>query len=141
MGGRECLGAFDVRLSSHPSTPPAYTNLTRRGGKVSMTLFLTKPHHSVLKDLIVLDIAPNKGSISEDFKGYLRSMRDLERGRVGTRKEADVVLRESVEVSLSMVWIFPLLVRGGIEEVSFGRRLHFGAFPFLFLPRPFLTPC
>jgi len=65
------------------------------GGKVSMALFLSSQSQasaSPLSDLIVVDIAPTRGSISEDFKGYLRAMKRIEEMKVGSRKEADKVL-------------------------------------------------
>jgi len=65
------------------------------GGKVSMALFLSSQSQtsaSPLSDLIVVDIAPTRGSISEDFKGYLRAMKRIEEMKVGSRKEADKIL-------------------------------------------------
>ena len=66
-----------------------------------MALALSSP--SFLRDLTVLDIAPTRGSISEEFKHYLRTMRRIEDGERGvmvkSRREADDVMKESVEVS------------------------------------------
>jgi len=46
----------------------------------------------VLKNLIVADIAPSKGDLSDEFKGYIEGMKKIEAAKVSSRKEAQDLL-------------------------------------------------
>ncbi|KAJ6536719.1 Alpha/Beta hydrolase protein [Mycena vulgaris] len=65
------------------------------GGKVAMTVALdsTLPA-STLSNLVVVDIAPSKGELSNEFKGYIKAMRLIEAANVSNRKEALEILHE-----------------------------------------------
>jgi hypothetical protein len=66
-----------------------------------MSFALTPSFNSTLSKLIVVDIAPSVGSISEDFKDYTRAMSDMERNPdITSRKTAETFLKERVSVSL-----------------------------------------
>ncbi|KAG8947944.1 hypothetical protein FRC04_010141 [Tulasnella sp. 424] len=47
----------------------------------------------VLSKLIVVDMSPARGPISDEFKTYLKAMKEIEHKRVKSRKEADDVLQ------------------------------------------------
>ncbi|THV04782.1 alpha/beta-hydrolase [Dendrothele bispora CBS 962.96] len=65
------------------------------GGKVVMSLALNPSlPPSTLSNLIVADIAPNRGKLSEEFMNYIEAMKKIERLRLRTRKEATQVLQE-----------------------------------------------
>ena len=77
------------------------TTNSRRGGKVAMTLALRPdlPSH-LLSRLVVGDISPVRGKIAPDFQHYIEAMREVERQGVRTRKEADEILIQFVEVRI-----------------------------------------
>lgn len=52
-----------------------------------------------LSKLIVVDISPARGPMSDEFRTYLRAMKEIEHKRVKTRKEADDVLQAYEPVS------------------------------------------
>lgn len=60
---------------------------------------------SLLSNLIVVDIAPSKGSLSSEFRQYVSVMRMIEQSGVSTRKEANEMLEavEQVNVYLRSV--------------------------------------
>ncbi|EGG09111.1 alpha/beta hydrolase [Melampsora larici-populina 98AG31] len=62
------------------------------GGKVAMTVALNPNGSTTIKKLIVVDISPMKGKISDEFKTYLNGMKEINLRKVGTRKEADEIL-------------------------------------------------
>ncbi|KAL4262120.1 AB hydrolase superfamily protein [Pleurotus pulmonarius] len=65
------------------------------GGKVAMTFALNPAlPTSLLSNLIVVDIAPSIGSISDEFMGYIDAMRAIEAEGFQTRKEADALLQK-----------------------------------------------
>ncbi|KAI0368626.1 alpha/beta-hydrolase [Pilatotrama ljubarskyi] len=65
------------------------------GGKVAMTVALDPALPSdLLSHLIVADIAPSRGALSDEFQGYIRGMKKIEESHVKTRQEADRILRE-----------------------------------------------
>ncbi|KAI0359938.1 alpha/beta-hydrolase [Trametes cingulata] len=65
------------------------------GGKVAMTVALDpKLPSDLLSHLIVADIAPSRGALSDEFQGYIRGMKKIEESHVKTRQEADRILRE-----------------------------------------------
>lgn len=49
-------------------------------------------HKNLLKNLVVVDIAPTKASMSPQFAGYLEAMQRIEREKLKTRKEASDLL-------------------------------------------------
>ncbi|KAJ7129133.1 alpha/beta-hydrolase [Mycena epipterygia] len=65
------------------------------GGKVAMTVALESSlPPSTLSKLIVVDIAPSKGELSNEFKGYISAMKKIEAAKVSNRKEALEILQE-----------------------------------------------
>ena len=55
----------------------------------------------LLSQLIVVDIAPARGEMSDEFKMYVRAMKTIEEKHVHSRKEADQVLRDFEKVRLN----------------------------------------
>ncbi len=49
-------------------------------------------HTDILKNLVVVDIAPVKAKMSSEFIGYVKAMQKIENEKVKTRKEADEIL-------------------------------------------------
>ena len=89
--------------------PEASLMPPRRGGKVAMstTLLLnatSPPSHTVststaeekrlIGKLVVIDISPAVGPVSNEFKKYIQAMLEIERREVRSRKEADEILQE-----------------------------------------------
>ncbi|KAJ7462052.1 Alpha/Beta hydrolase protein [Mycena latifolia] len=65
------------------------------GGKVAMTVALDSALPvSTLENLIVVDIAPARGNLSDEFRGYVEAMKKIEEAKVSTRKEALEILQE-----------------------------------------------
>lgn len=54
----------------------------------------------MLSNLIVADIAPSKGELSPEFKGYVEGMKKIEASKVASRKEAQAILTEFEEVCM-----------------------------------------
>ena len=88
-----------------------------RGGKVAMstTLLLNSPtspfspasknleeDKRLIGKLVVIDISPAVGPVSNEFKKYIQAMLKIERSRVRSRKEADEILKEYEPVRLSL---------------------------------------
>jgi len=74
------------------------------GGKVVMTLALhpaTPPN--LLRNLIVEDVSPIKGRMSNEFEGYARAMRRIMDAGCTDRKQADQMLQEIEPVSISFL--------------------------------------
>ncbi|KAL0948501.1 hypothetical protein HGRIS_011064 [Hohenbuehelia grisea] len=71
------------------------------GGKVAMS-FALSPHlpPDVLQNLVVVDIAPGSGKMSQEFITYVETMQRIEEMGVHTRKEAESVLEEVEPVSI-----------------------------------------
>jgi hypothetical protein len=46
----------------------------------------------MLSRLIVADISPAKGPISDEFRAYVRAMKEIEAKHTRSRKEADEIL-------------------------------------------------
>jgi hypothetical protein len=70
-----------------------------RGGKVAMSLALHPDlPSSILSNLIVEDIAPNRGKLSDEFLLYIQAMQKIESLKLKTRKEATEVLQEYEKV-------------------------------------------
>ncbi|KAJ7739865.1 Alpha/Beta hydrolase protein [Mycena metata] len=65
------------------------------GGKVAMTVALESSlPASTLFKLIVVDIAPARGELSDEFKGYISAMKKIEAAKLSNRKEALEILNE-----------------------------------------------
>ncbi|KAJ7167719.1 alpha/beta-hydrolase [Mycena filopes] len=65
------------------------------GGKVAMAMALEPSlPPATLSKLIVVDIAPVRGELSDEFKGYISAMKKIEADKVSNRKEALVILNE-----------------------------------------------
>lgn len=62
---------------------------------------------SLLSNLIVVDIAPSIGSISDEFMGYIDAMRAIEAEGFTTRKEADALLQKWEKVRFHVL-LLPL---------------------------------
>ncbi|KDQ15961.1 hypothetical protein BOTBODRAFT_31413 [Botryobasidium botryosum FD-172 SS1] len=64
------------------------------GGKVAMTAALQPGlADNLISRLIVADMTPAKGSISDSFKVYLQGMQEVEKSKVKDRKAADKILQ------------------------------------------------
>lgn len=68
------------------------------GGKAAMALALNSDLNSPLRSLISVDMSPAKGKISPEFASYINAMMDIERARVKTKQEADVILQKTEPV-------------------------------------------
>ncbi|EJU04657.1 alpha/beta-hydrolase [Dacryopinax primogenitus] len=68
------------------------------GGKVAMATALSplleKNLPKALSTLIIVDIAPGIGKISDEFASYVDAMQDVQDADVKTKREADVVLEK-----------------------------------------------
>ncbi|TCD66425.1 hypothetical protein EIP91_001361 [Steccherinum ochraceum] len=64
------------------------------GGKTAMAAALSPQlPEGLLKHLVVVDIAPSKGSLSTEFQTYIDTMSEIEMSGVTSRKEADEMLK------------------------------------------------
>lgn len=64
-----------------------------RGGKVAMSAALSPDLPSdLLGRLIVVDIAPARGVLSPEFRGYTEAMKKIEASGASTRQEAQKIL-------------------------------------------------
>lgn len=52
----------------------------------------------LLSHLIVADIAPARGALSNEFQSYIRGMKQVEASQVNTRREADQILKDVEQV-------------------------------------------
>ena len=52
----------------------------------------------MLSNLIVADIAPSKGDLSSEFRGYIEGMKKIDASKVSTRKEAQEILLQYEKV-------------------------------------------
>ncbi len=52
----------------------------------------------LLSHLIVADIAPARGALSNEFQAYIRGMKQVEASQVNTRREADHILKDVEQV-------------------------------------------
>ncbi|EIN03941.1 alpha/beta-hydrolase [Punctularia strigosozonata HHB-11173 SS5] len=67
------------------------------GGKAAMAVALSDAlPPGLLEHLIIVDIAPSKGSLSPEFQRYIEVMHQIEQAHISTRKEADQMMK-SVE--------------------------------------------
>ena len=74
-----------------------------RGGKVAMALALSPDlPPEVLSHLIVADIAPSKGALSQEFRNYTDAMQRIEQSQVTTRKAANDIIHEVESVGPSI---------------------------------------
>ncbi|KAJ7682104.1 alpha/beta-hydrolase [Mycena polygramma] len=65
------------------------------GGKVAMTVALDASlPASTLSKLIVVDIAPARGKLSEEFTRHISAMKKIEAAKISSRKEALEILQE-----------------------------------------------
>lgn len=62
------------------------------GGKVAMTVALNPNGSSIVNKLMVVDISPMKGKISDEFVTYLNGMKEINSMEIKNRKEADQIL-------------------------------------------------
>ena len=79
-----------------------------RGGKVAMSYALALKDAAVdpLSQLLVLDIAPSIGPLSQEFQEYIDVMRRIEAlpfGTIKTRSDADRKMQSVVPVSRPLI--------------------------------------
>jgi hypothetical protein len=84
-----------------------------------MALALSSP--APLANLIVVDIAPSRGSISDEFKGFVRTMRKIEGSGLKTRKEADEMMKVDVPVGYLRLFLLELISIMSRRILRFGR--------------------
>jgi pimeloyl-ACP methyl ester carboxylesterase len=74
------------------------------GGKAVMSYALSEEGQKEgrLGKLIVADIAPNAGKISDEFREYVAAMKRVDEIGYKTRREAQEAMKETESVSLSM---------------------------------------
>jgi len=81
------------------------------GGKAVMALALqTDLPADLLSSLIVVDMSPAKGPISETFVTYLQGMKEVEASNVTERKEADKILQKYEEDFLTRQFLLTNLL-------------------------------
>ncbi|KAF9448563.1 mitochondrial protein [Macrolepiota fuliginosa MF-IS2] len=77
------------------------------GGKVAMTVALSlvaKRRENILSHLLISDIAPTRGALSDDFVKYINAMQEtnaLPLGTVRTRTDVDLRLQQYESVAIS----------------------------------------
>lgn len=59
---------------------------------------------NLLKNLIVVDIAPVKAKMSPQFRSYVEAMRRIESEKLKSRKEASELLSTYEKVNSSVHW-------------------------------------
>ncbi|KAJ7098647.1 alpha/beta-hydrolase, partial [Mycena belliarum] len=70
------------------------------GGKVAMSVALDPAlSTSTLSKLVVVDIAPTRGKLSEEFERYVEAMDIIERAKLSTRAEALEILQQYEQVT------------------------------------------
>lgn len=57
---------------------------------------------SALSNLVVVDIAPARGTLSQEFRDYIAAMKRIEAAKISTRKEALEILNEYEKVVVSL---------------------------------------
>ncbi|OJT03359.1 Abhydrolase domain-containing protein C22H12.03 [Trametes pubescens] len=76
------------------------------GGKVAMTVALDPETPSdLLSHLIVADIAPARGALSNEFQAYIRGMKQVEASQVNTRREADHILKDVEQDTMTRAFL------------------------------------
>jgi hypothetical protein len=76
-------------------------------------------HKNLLKNLIVVDIAPVKAGISPEFYGYVEAMQRIEKEKLKTRKEASDLLSNYEKVRrVNSFEPFTISVTWGVIEGS-----------------------
>ncbi|KAJ7102658.1 alpha beta-hydrolase [Mycena crocata] len=105
------------------------------GGKVAMTVALNSSLH--LSNLIVVDIAPARGELSNEFKDYITAMKKIEAAQVSTRKEASEILHNyEKDPNISAFLLTNLIQHPGASKFRIpvdliGESIHeLGSFPF-----------
>jgi hypothetical protein len=73
------------------------------GGKAAMAVVLSEQDEgeAAVEKLVVADIAPSVGKISEEFEAHVRQMKEVDARGVKSRKEAHAVMSEVEKVSRS----------------------------------------
>ena len=75
-----------------------------------MSFALDPVKRAMLSKLIVVDISAARGPIGTDFPNYIKGMREITReidgGRLKSKKEADVILQKYESVSSAFVDVF-----------------------------------
>lgn len=72
-----------------------------KGGKVAMQVALKHP--DIIKKLIVVDVAPVKYNHYSFHKNLMEYMQKMELDKINSRKEADKIMSEFIQVSNSML--------------------------------------
>ncbi|KAF5348438.1 hypothetical protein D9757_012782 [Collybiopsis confluens] len=109
------------------------------GGKVAMTVALNPA--SALSHLIVADIAPNRGQLSDEFSSYIEAMKRIESMKLQTRKEAERALAEYEKDSNVLLFLLTNIIlpkESGSDHIRFRIPLgtlsdaipNLGSFPF-----------
>lgn len=78
-------------------------------------------HKDLITDLIVADISPAKGPLSNEFTGYIKGMQEIEKGQITSRKEADALLKAYEPVTSYFIFITNtniLLPHQGLYDAS-----------------------
>ncbi|KAI0833404.1 alpha/beta-hydrolase [Trametes gibbosa] len=113
------------------------------GGKVAMTVALDPElPPDLLSHLIVADIAPARGALSNEFQSYVAGMQKIERSQVKTRREADLILREVEQDPMTRAFLLmnlehptahnPHALRFRIPIDLLGKSIgELGSFPYL----------
>ncbi|KAI0926178.1 hypothetical protein AcW1_008410 [Taiwanofungus camphoratus] len=92
------------------------------GGKVAMACALNPElPQSLLRHLIVADIAPSRGPLSREFTGYVEAMKKIEDSKVTTRKEAQEILTPYEKDPMTRAFLLTNLTDSGGHGVP----LHF----------------
>jgi pimeloyl-ACP methyl ester carboxylesterase len=72
------------------------------GGKVAMSVALADDERArAIEKLVVVDIAPSAGKLSNEFASYLEGMREVNEANVRTSKEAREILLKVEKVHSS----------------------------------------
>jgi pimeloyl-ACP methyl ester carboxylesterase len=76
------------------------------GGKVAMSTALADDSRAeAIEKLVVVDIAPSEGKISDEFADYLRAMKEVNEAGLRTSKEAREVLTRVEKVRPDLLYL------------------------------------
>jgi hypothetical protein len=70
-----------------------------------------------LENLIVADIAPSPGSVSAEFREYVKLMQRIERSGITTKKDANAILEEYQKVSIPSISMSAILTQP-VQDVT-----------------------